>query len=444
MLTEMGKHARAAARQLARADAQQKKEALFRLADQLLADCARVLSANGLDLAEAKAAELSLAMQDRLLLNESRLDGIAADLRHLAELPDPVGESFDDATLPNGLRVHKQRVPLGVLGVIYEARPNVTMDVAGLAIKTGNTAILRGGSETLHSNRALVAIIRRALAASGLSEDIVQFIDDPDRARVMELLRLHEYVDIIIPRGGDALHQFCREHSRIPVITGGIGICHLFVDQTADLEKALDVIYNAKVQRPSVCNSLDTALVHRAVADEFLPQLVSHLVTAGVTFRAHETALPHLYQHHTGAYLKRDPETGDEQLKYAANVGKRLPPAVEPAGPNDFDTEWLSLVLGLKVVESLDEAIAHIAAHSTSHSDGILTRDDENAKRFVAEVDSAAVYVNASTRFTDGAQLGLGAEVAVSTQRLHARGPMGLRELTTYKWVIVGDYHVRP
>jgi len=444
MMIEMGKHARAAARQLARAKTQQKNDALLRLADQLLADCADVLAANARDLTEAEAAGLSPAMQDRLLLNESRLNAIAADLRRLAELPDPVGESFDEAALPNGLRVRKQRVPLGVLGVIYESRPNVTMDVAGLAIKTGNATILRGGSETLNSNRALVALVRRALAESGLPEDVVQFIDDPDRARVMELLHLYEYIDIIIPRGGNALHQFCREHSRVPVITGGIGICHLFVDESADLEKALEVIYNAKVQRPSVCNSLDTALVHRAVADEFLPQLVSRLSFANVTFRAHESALPYLYQHYTGAYLKRDRQTGEEKLRYAANVGRKLPPSVEPAGPNDFDTEWLSLVLGVKVVDSLEEAIAHIAAHSTGHSDGILTGDDEDANRFVAEVDSAAVYVNASTRFTDGAQLGLGAEVAISTQRLHARGPMGLRELTTYKWVIIGDNHVRP
>ena len=244
----------------------------------------------------------------------------------------------------------------------------------------------------------------------------MQFIDDADRARVTELLHLDQYVDMIIPRGGAGLHQFCRENSRIPVITGGIGICHLFVDDSADLDAALKIIFNAKTQRPTVCNALDTALVHRAVAAEFLPRLVDHLGAAGVTFRADASAQP---------YLANDPR-------------------VTPAGPADFDTEWLSLVLGLKVVESLDEAIAHIAAHSTAHSDGILTRTDEHAQRFIAEVDSAAVYVNASTRFTDGSQFGLGAEVAISTQRLHARGPMGLRELTTYKWVVIGNGHVRP
>ena len=416
MLSQTGPRARAASRRLARATTEQKNAALLALADLLLADCADILAANARDVADGQAAGLSPALLDRLVLNESRLNGIAADLRRVAGLPDPVGQTFDETTLPNGLRVRKQRMPLGVMGVIYEARPNVTMDVAGLAIKTGNAAILRGGSETLNSNRALVALIRQTLAESGLPEDAIQFIDDPDRARVLDLLNLHEYVDFIIPRGGNALHQFCRENSRIPVITGGIGICHLFVDESADLEAAIKVLHNAKTQRPSVCNALDTALVHQAVAADFLPDLVSHLAADGVTFRADQSLISNL----------------------------QLPTSVVlPVGPNDFDTEWLSLVLGLKVVDSLDEAIAHIAAHSTGHSDGILTRNDENAKRFVAEVDSAAVYVNASTRFTDGGQLGLGAEVAVSTQRLHARGPMGLQELTTYKWVIIGDNHAR-
>jgi len=415
-MIEMGQRAKAAARQLARATTEQKNAALVALADRLLADRAGILAANAIDVFEAEANGLSPALIDRLLLNEARLAGIAADQRSVAALPDPVGEVFEASTLPNGLKVHKQRVPLGVLGVIYEARPNVTVDVAGLALKTGNAVILRGGSETLNSNRALTASLQHALAATGLSGDCVQFIDDADRARVTELLALDEYVDMIIPRGGAGLHQFCREHSRIPVITGGIGICHLFVDESADLDAALKIIFNAKVQRPTVCNALDTALVHRAVAAEFLPRVVEDLGPAGVTFRADASAQP---------YLASDPR-------------------VSPAEPDDFDTEWLSLILGLKVVDNLDEAIDHIAAHSTAHSDGILTRDDDHAARFVAEVDSAAVYVNASTRFTDGAQLGLGAEVAISTQRLHARGPMGLRELTTYKWVIIGAGHVRP
>jgi glutamate-5-semialdehyde dehydrogenase len=422
MLSNMGKRARSASKILSRATTEQKNAALLCLSERLISAADPILAANRQDVADAEKQGLSAAMVDRLKLTPSRLEGIAADLRQVVELPDPVGEVFEQNTLPNGLRIHKQRVPLGVLAVIYEARPNVTLDVAGLALKTGNAVILRGGSETLRTNREIVAVIRRVLQECGLPEDAVQFIDDPDRARVMELLQMYEDIDMLIPRGGAALHQFCRENSRIPVITGGIGICHLFVDETADLEAAVKVIYNAKVQRPTVCNALDTVLAHRAIAAPLLPLLVETLEAAGVTFRAHESALPFL--------VRGDLETG-------------LPASVSPAGPGDFDTEWLSLILGLKVVDGIDEAIEHIAAHSTQHSDGILTQDEANARRFIAEVDSAAVYVNASTRFTDGSQFGLGAEVAISTQRLHARGPMALRELTTYKWVVQGDYTIR-
>lgn len=443
MLEIIGKQARTAARQLARASTEQKNHALNLMAEQLLAASAIILAANALDVEQAKAANMEPHLIDRLLLNEKRLAGIAADLRSVAHLPDPVGERFDEQILPNGLKLRKQRVPLGVLGVIYESRPNVTMDIAGLALKSGNAAILRGGSETLNSNRALVSVIHAALHAAGLPPEAVQFIDSADRALVLELLQLAADVDIIIPRGGNKLHEFCRANSRVPVMTGGIGICHLFVDETADLGKSLDVIYNAKTQRPTVCNALDTVLVHRAVADEFLPRVVDYLRPAGVTFRAHETAHGYLQVHKVGAYLKRDAQTGEERVHYASGTGTFWREGVQAAGPNDFDTEWLSLVLGLKVVESLDEALEHIAAHSTGHSDGILTETENNARRFMAEVDSAAVYVNTSTRFTDGSEFGLGAEVAVSTQRLHARGPMGLRELTTYKWVAEGEYHVR-
>jgi len=267
-----------------------------------------------------------------------------------------------------------------------------------------------------------VTVIHSALAEHGLPPEAVQFINSPDRALVLELLQLHEYVDIIIPRGGAGLHSFCRENSRIPVITGGVGICHIFVDASADLQAALPVIHNAKTQRPSVCNALDTLLVHRTLAAGFLPRVVEYLGKDGVTFRADPAALEYL----------------------RAAGGGQLPASVLPAGPQDFDTEWMSLVLGLKVVDSLAEAIRHTNAHSLGHSDSILTADSGNALTWVNEVDSAAVYVNASTRFTDGNQFGLGAEVAISTQRLHARGPMGLRELTTYKWVVVGDYHIRP
>jgi glutamate-5-semialdehyde dehydrogenase len=315
------------------------------------------------------------------------------------------------------LKVRKQRVPLGVLAVIYESRPNVTVDVAGLALKSGNAAILRGGSETIRSNTALWNAIQHGLADSGIPADAIQLVTDPDRRLVLELLQQDRTVDMVIPRGGAGLHEFCRQNSRIPVITGGIGICHLFVDASADQRKAIEVIRNAKIQRPTVCNALDTALVHESIATEFRPWLVERLAADGVLFRVDE-----------GAY---------------AALGGKFREVVTPAFVTDFDTEWLSLILGLKVVSGVDEAIEHISAHSTGHSDGILTNDAGNAERFVSLVDSAAVYVNASTRFTDGSQMGLGAEIAISTQRLHARGPMGLRELTTYKWVVQGDYQVR-
>jgi glutamate-5-semialdehyde dehydrogenase len=306
---------------------------------------------------------------------------------------------------------------LGVIAVIYESRPNVTVDVASLALKSGNAVILRGGSETLNTNRILVTGIRHSLQTSDLEENAVQFIDDPDRQLVNQLLKMHKYVDMLIPRGGATLHAFCRENSTIPVITGGIGICHLFVDASADLEKSVKVIQNAKIQRPTVCNALDTVLVHKSIAPAFIPLLISELKKDGVSFHIEQETL--------------------EKLGIKENE------SVQKTGNNDFDTEWLSLVLGIKVVSDLEEAIAHIADHSTAHSDGILTNTQSNADRFIREVDSAAVYVNASTRFTDGAQFGLGAEAAVSTQRLHARGPMALRELTTYKWVGVGDYLAR-
>jgi glutamate-5-semialdehyde dehydrogenase len=419
MLVEMGKKACIAARILGRTDTALKNAVLTSLASEILSQANTILTTNAQDVADGEKAGLTPALIDRLTLTPARLESIAAELRNTASLPDPIGEIIEEETMPNGLQISKQRVHLGVLGVIYESRPNVTVDVAGLALKSGNAAILRGGSETLRTNSTLVALIRSVLEAHGLPADAVQFIDNADRALVTELLRLHKYVNILIPRGGASLHQFCRENSRIPVITGGIGVCHLFVDETADLDAALEVIHNAKTQRPSVCNALDTVLIHQKIAADFLPRLVTHLEGDGVTFRVDESA-----------------------MKFLMEIAPFI--SVTLAGPDDFDTEWLSLILGLKVVPGLDEAIAHIEEHSTAHSDGILTRSKENAQRFVAEVDSAAVYVNASTRFTDGAQLGLGAEVAISTQRLHARGPMALRELTTYKWVIIGDNHVRP
>lgn len=420
-LTEMGQRAKAASTALARATSDQKNRAILAIADAIEANSEAILAANQADLEEMRAADFSAALLDRSSLHK-RLPGIAADARRVAELPDPVGKIFDSRMLPNGLQVYKRRTPIGVLGVIYEARPNVTVDVVTLAIKSGNAVLLRGGKEVLRSNLALVSAIREALStaefASIIPPDAIQFIESPDRRHVEAMLKLHQYIDMIIPRGGNALHSFCRENSTIPVITGGIGICHLFVDATADQDAALAVIHNAKTQRPSVCNALDTVLVHEQIAAEFLPRVVAHLGESGVSFRAAPDAL--------------------ERLNGAPSD------LVQPAGPEDFDTEWLSLVLGLKVVQDLDEAIDHIRQHSTQHSDGILTEDTENARVFVEEVDSAAVYVNASTRFTDGSALGLGAEIAISTQKLHARGPMALEELTTYKWIIMGEGHVRP
>ncbi len=416
-LEQIGKQAKQAARLMAQTGSAARIAALQAIAEEIERSQGMILQENAADVADAKAKGLSPAMVDRLLLNPARIAGIVADLRSVAALPDPVGEVMEQSVLPNNLRVRKVRVPLGVLGVIYEARPNVTADVAGLALKSGNCAILRGGSETMRSNRALVTAIRAGLEAAGLPQDAIQWIDDPDRAHVLGLLQLDAYVNLIIPRGGAGLHEFCRKNSRIPVITGGIGICHLFVDESANLTACLPVIENAKIQRPTVCNALDTVLVHEKVAERFIPALVERLAGVGVTFRG-------------------DPET----MRILAG---RFADVVQAAGPQDFDTEWLSLVLGVRVVSGLSEAVEHIAAHSTGHSDGILTEDKTNAARFQAEVDSAAVYVNASTRFTDGSQFGLGAEVAISTQRVHARGPMGLRELTTYKWLVEGDYTAR-
>jgi glutamate-5-semialdehyde dehydrogenase len=418
IIESLCQNAKSAARQLAQATTAEKNAALQCIADRIWTERDDILDANTADYEAARLNGLDAAMLDRLKLNETRLSAIVADLQRVAELPDPVGEVFERRDLPNGLHLRKQRVPMGVLAVIYEARPNVTVDVAGLALKSGNCVILRGGSETIQSNRALSAAIQRALSGSALPAAAVQLISSPDRALVLELLQMDRYVDMVIPRGGAGLHAFCRQNSRIPVITGGMGICHLFVDESADLSRSIEVIRNAKIQRPSVCNALDTALIHQSIAAAFLPRLVERLSADGVSFRVDERAL--------------------------AVLGTMNNPAVLPAGPQDFDTEWLSLVLGLKVVDSLEDAIEHIATHSTGHSDGILTNNPDHARRFCELVDSAAVYVNASTRFTDGAQFGLGAEIAISTQRLHARGPMGLTELTTYKWVVEGDYNIRP
>lgn len=409
--------AKKASRQLALASTDVKNNALEALAEWLLVNQDKIVAANQQDIADGKNAGLSNALIDRLTLTPKRIEGMAADLKNVINLPDPVGEVFEEQEVTTGLKLRKQRIPLGVLAVIYESRPNVTVDVAALALKSGNAVILRGGSETIRSNRVLVSGIHSALEKTGISKDVVQFIDDPDRKLVNQLLKMHDYVDMLIPRGGAGLHRFCRENSTIPVITGGIGVCHLFVDESADLEKCLPLIRNAKIQRPTVCNALDTVLVHQSIAMDFVPRLIETLKADGVSFRVESELLNEL-------------DIKEDEI-------------IQKAGQTDFDTEWLSLVLGIKTVNGLEEALAHIAAHSTGHSDGILTENNENVARFVNEVDSAAVYINTSTRFTDGSQFGLGAEVAISTQRLHARGPMALRELTTYKWVAQSDYFAR-
>ncbi|MEX0600337.1 MAG: glutamate-5-semialdehyde dehydrogenase [Rhodothermales bacterium] len=416
-LVEMGRRALAASRTLARLSTVEKNEALAVIADELEASASDILRENSLDVDEGRENGLSEALLDRLLLTEERIQSLAADVRSVIDLSDPVGSEFGGRKLPNGMQLVKRRIPLGVIGVIYEARPNVTIDIASLCLKTGNAVILRGGSETFRSNIELIGVIRRALRRCGIPEDAVQYIENPDRALVEELLRLDEYVDMIVPRGGAGLHRLCRERSTIPVITGGIGICHVFVDASADQSRAVDIVENAKVQRPSVCNALDTLLVHADVAARFLPDVARRLLESGVEFRADDRAM---------AILK--------------GVGGL---SLEPAGDDDFDREWLGLTLGVRVVDDVDAAIEHIQSHSTDHSDSILTNDWDHANEFVDRVNSAAVYVNASTRFTDGGQFGLGAEVAVSTQKLHARGPMGLEELTTYKWIGYGNGHVR-
>lgn len=419
-MRDLGVRAREASRLLARSSGAAREAALRAVAAGLERNAAVILLANTDDVAHAREAALDEAFVDRLRVDEARLRKIAAGVAAVADLGDPVGEVFDSTVLPNGLRAHKQRVPLGVLGVVYESRPDVTAEVASLAIRSGNAVLLRGGRESLGTNDAIATVVRAALEGAGLPADAVQYVDDPDRSRLLEMLQLPDCVDAVIPRGGERLQAFCAEHSRVPVIYGGIGICHLYVEPSADFAAALGVVRNAKVQRPTVCNALDTLLVHHGAAAEFLPRVIAALVADGVRFRAHPSALP-----------------------FVAAADGSLSAGVEPAGERDFDTEWLSLTLGLRVVDSFDEAVAHIARHGSAHSDGILTGDPASADRFVAEVDSAAVFVNASTRFNDGGQLGLGAEAAVSTQRMHVRGPMGLRELTTYKWVVRGDYHSR-
>ena len=413
-VAEKGVRARAAARRLAFTSARVRNAALLAIADALVARQDEIAEANGRDLAAARETGLSEAMLGRLRLGPKDVQSLADDVRHVAALPDPLG-TMEMRTLPNGLQVGKRRVPLGVIGVIYESRPNVTIDIATLCIKSGNAAILRGGKEALNSNRILAQVVSDASVAAGLPDGSVQLIGSTDRALVREMLEAREYIDLLIPRGGADLHRFAVEHAKVPVVTGGIGVVHIYVDAAANLDQAVPICVNAKVQKPSACNAADTFLVHRAVADRFLPRLADAMQAEDVELRVDQAALK--------------------------TLGER--PNVRRATQDDFGFEFLSLRASVRVVDDLDEALDHIAAHG-GHSEAILSEDYSAVMRFLNEVDAAAVFANASTRFNDGGQFGLGAEVAISTTKLHARGPMGLKELTSYKWVVLGQGHIRP
>lgn len=410
-MLELAKHAKQASVELAQFGNVQKNQALLAIAESLEQRTADILAVNAKDIEFAQNQGISAAVIDRLLLTPERIQAIANDVRNVAKLADPVGQVIDGGVLDSGLKIERQRVPLGVVLTIYEARPNVTIDVASLCLKTGNAVILRGGKETKFTNAILVEVVQQALEKAGLPKLAVQAVTDPDRALLLELLKLDRYIDMLIPRGGAGLHQFCKENSTIPVIVGGIGVCHLYVEASADLERSLDVIANAKTQRPSTCNTLETLLVDRPIAAEFLPKLATRLAELGVT--VHSDGFPAELQ----------------------NLVK-----IQPLVEDELRQEWLSLDLNVVVVDDIAHAISHIRTYGSQHSEGILTSNYTLARQFVQQVDAAAVYINASTRFTDGAQFGLGAEVAVSTQKLHARGPMGLEALTTYKWVCEGDY----
>ena len=410
--------AREASKRARMLSTEQKNNALRAIADALEANCPAILEANARDLEAGRDAGLSEALLGRLLLNEQRVTGMANDVRGVALLPDPVGECFDSRTLPNGIRIERRRVPLGVIGCVYEARPNVTTDIVSLCLKSGNAVVLRGGKEAVHTNTAVAALVKDALAAANAVPDAVQFVTDTDRAVVDQMIRLNDYLDLFIPRGGETLIKYVRDNATVPAITGGVGVVHVYVDAGADLEKASGIIYNAKTQRPDVCNALDTLLVHALAAPALLPGAASQLMEAGVELRCDQRAL--------------------------SLIGPVQESQVRAAGPDDFGQEFLSLTMSVKVVDSLDDALEHIEEFGSGHTEAIVTEDYSAAMRFTDEVEASVVLVNASTRFNDGSQLGLGSEVAISTNKLHARGPMGLRELTSYKWIALGDGQVRP
>ena len=417
-LEEKGKAAKAASRKLAFLATEVKNKALLSIADALMARQDEILAANSLDYKESEVSGMSAAMLDRLMLSSSRLDAIAEDVKTVAGLADPVGEVLEERTLPNGLQLSKKRVPLGVVGAIYESRPNVTVDISALCLKSGNAVVLRGGKEALRSNLALAKVVQETAYQAGVPQGAVQFIESTDRALVDRMLKMKEVIDLMIPRGGAGLIQLIAENATMPVVAGGVGVCHTYVDKSADLEKAVAIAYNAKVQRPTVCNALDTLLVHAEVAGRYLPLIAREWAKAGVEMHCDERAL---------AILKPIPS-----LKLV------------PAKDEDWGKEFLTLIAAIKVVNSLDKALEHIERYGSGHSEAIVTEDNSAAMRFLNEVDAACVYANASTRFTDGSQFGLGAEIGISTQKFHARGPMALRELTSYKWLIIGNGQVRP
>ena len=408
----LGGQAKAAARKMAVLSTVDKNKALHMMADRLEMQQEKILSANAVDMEAGKSKGLTAALLDRLHLTPARITGMAEGLRQVAALPDPVGECLGGARRPNGLDIRKVRVPFGVIAMIYEARPNVTVDAAGLCLKTGNAVILRGGSEAIESNKALAEILIQAGQEAGIPAGAIALVETTDRMAVNLLLRMNRYIDLIIPRGGAGLIRTVVENSTVPVIETGIGVCHTFVDESADLEMAADIAFNAKVSRPGVCNSMETLLVHRAIAGQLLPSLLARYANAGVELRG-------------------CPETMAQCTD------------IKPATEEDWATEYLDYILSVKVVGSLEEALEHIDRFSTKHSEAIVTRDYDNARRFQQQVDAAAVYVNASTRFTDGFEFGFGAEIGISTQKLHARGPMGLVELTSIKYLIDGNGQIR-
>jgi glutamate-5-semialdehyde dehydrogenase len=417
-LEAKGREAKAASRKLAHLSSEIKNKALSGVAERLLASKEEILAANEIDLRGASASGMSEALLERLTLSPGRIEGIASDVLAVAALPDPVGEVFDMRTLPNGLLIGRKRVPFGVIAAIYESRPNVTIDISVLCLKSGNAVILRGGREAIHSNHALAKVVQEAATETGMPEGVVQFVENIDRMLVNHLLKMSDCIDLVIPRGGEELQKSVSQNAKMPVISGGIGVCHTYIDRSADMTKAVQIAYNAKVQRPSVCNALDTLLVHAGVAERYLPLIAAEWAKAGVEMRCDERAFSIL--------------ENESALRLV------------PASDGDWGKEFLALIAAVKVVDSLDEALEHIEHYGSGSDEAIVTEDYSAANRFLNEVDAAAVYVNASTRFTDGGQFGLGAEVAISTQKMHARGPIGLRELTTYKWIIYGDGQVRP